>query len=170
MFTKLVKMTNIKSIGKYKQLGYKQLDMIYTKDGVLETEIQTFIAKSGSTANRVKSSQPQLQCIGGTAAKMVEYHPNQILCKNVGTNYNGKVLWLFNASSLSRKVKLSNTQISFESNGEYVKPDSGIVKYHLDLKKGLLCKIDDNIIFFIICLCIIIVIKNIIYHYIGSPI
>jgi hypothetical protein len=112
-------------------------------------DIENFLVSKGIFANRIKSIEEQLQCIGGSAKDNTDLHPNQILTHKVGINPSGKIIWSHVIPDLNKsKVKISNIQVSFEKVGEtdgtegldiLVRPESQVVLYHLDYtKKGFI--------------------------------
>ena len=105
-------------------------------DAILERNIKFVLVESNRVANRNRSVQSQLQCIGGGASDKKELHIKQMICKNIGIGSDGKAIWKFTAVNCSKEVIPANVTISFEGSSYpgdiYVKRGSEVVRYDLE--------------------------------------
>jgi len=108
--------------------------------GILRKDIDRFIVKKDTIADRLRSSQQQLQCIGGSALNKQNLYPKQLLVVNAGF-VGGKLKWTPIDIDNNSGVIIRDISVSFERiknrRGKYVRPGSQIVKYNLDLASKL---------------------------------
>jgi hypothetical protein len=78
----------------------------------------------------------EIKCIGGSAFGDTQYYPSQIVCINDGIDENGKVKWKCGSPFLSKNVKITSYNVSFEKFvppfNEYTKNEKSIFKYELN--------------------------------------
>lgn len=104
---------------------------------VLERDIEIFTVDAGEFANRTYKRGKQLQCIGGSALDLNQYHLAHVRCINEGTDEEGHVNWTYQIAAIHPAVKIGKMHTSFEGwsypGDPYVRAGSGIVRYELNL-------------------------------------
>ena len=102
---------------------------------VLERDIRMVILEAGRTANRRRSTQEQMQCIGGNMFRSRALYPRSMHCVNVGVDDQGQVNWVCKVPELDTRVRFERAVVSFEGwsgpGDPYVRAGSAVVRYEL---------------------------------------
>ena len=107
-------------------------------NGIRKENIKMFTVEANKLADRIRSRQYQLQCIGGDATNRKHMYPQSMIFVNIGVDDKGIVNWSYMASDLDAQLMMNNVTVAFEGVGKqgFVRPGSAVVRYHLQWRAG----------------------------------